>query len=431
MITLASPPPSLTPSVSPSHQPLCETLPSGLTLVCQTVPVPAVSFDLWVRVGSAMEEDGINGMAHFLEHMIFKGSDRLAGGELERQVEAVGGSLNASTSQDYTHFYFTCAPQHLAHLAPAQINVVTRPAIPTPDFHQERQVVLEEIRRSQDNPQRRISAHQQELLFQRLPYRRPILGPAAVIETLTPEQMRSFHQHWYVPSNMTIVVVGNLPLDDLRERTIAALPPELLQPGPTPRPHLHLEPEPAFQNPIDRHYQDPQLQEERLILAWKVPGLDSPQDTYALDVLADVLAHGRTSRLIQRLREQNPWARGITAHHSSYQAQGIFSISAKPVPGMKAQVQAAIWDEIQHLRETPIRPDELQRIKTQVAKRFIFAHERPQSLAQAYGYYQTLVGSLEPALTYADRIGQLSPDHIQAAAQRHLQDSYLSLYCSA
>jgi zinc protease len=124
-----------------------------------------------------VESDAINGMAHFLEHMIFKGTERLGLGEFERQVEARGGLTNAATSQDYTHFYITTAPQDFAKLAPLQIDLVMNPLLTDHEFERERPVILEEIRRANDNPRRRTFYHSMAMAFERLPYRRPVLGP--------------------------------------------------------------------------------------------------------------------------------------------------------------------------------------------------------------------------------------------------------------
>jgi zinc protease len=196
-------------------RPTVRVLPNGLTIVAEQMPVEAVNLNIWLNVGSFLETDAINGMAHFLEHMVFKGTSRLAAGEFERLVEERGAVTNAATSQDYTHYYITTAPKDFAALAPLQIDVVTNPRIPEDDFAREKLVVLEEIRRSQDNSSRRIYQQAVEVAFAKLPYRRSVLGPAAVIEGITAQQMRYFHATHYQPTAMTAVAVGNLPVDEL------------------------------------------------------------------------------------------------------------------------------------------------------------------------------------------------------------------------
>lgn len=179
------------------------------------MPVEAVNLNLWIKVGSAVESDAINGMAHFLEHMIFKGTEGLASGEFERRIEERGAVTNAATSQDYTHYYITTAPKDFAELAPLQIDVVSNASIPDDAFERERLVVLEEIRRSEDNPQRRTFRRAMETAYTELPYRRPVLGPESVIAELKAQQMRDFHASWYQPQSITAVAVGNLPVEEL------------------------------------------------------------------------------------------------------------------------------------------------------------------------------------------------------------------------
>ncbi|MDB9376941.1 M16 family metallopeptidase, partial [Nodularia sphaerocarpa] len=197
------------------NAPTVHQLPNGLTIVAEQMPVEAVNLSLWIKVGSAVESDAINGMAHFLEHMIFKGTERLTSGEFERQIEERGAVTNAATSQDYTQYYINTAPKDFAALAPLQIDVVCNALIPDDAFERERLVVLEEIRRSEDNPRRRTFRRSMETAFEQLPYRRPVLGPEAVISQLQAQQMRDFHRTWYQPQSITAVAVGNLPVEEL------------------------------------------------------------------------------------------------------------------------------------------------------------------------------------------------------------------------
>jgi zinc protease len=159
-------------------RPHVQRLANGLTLITESMPVDAVNLSLWLNVGSSVEAQEINGMAHFLEHMVFKGTQRIPNRVFERQIEERGAITNAATSQDYTHYYITTPPQDFAALAPLQVDVVLNALIPDAAFEQERAVVLEEIRRADDSPQRRVFQKVLDLVFGRSPYSRPVLGPA-------------------------------------------------------------------------------------------------------------------------------------------------------------------------------------------------------------------------------------------------------------
>lgn len=410
--------------------PIVHRLGNGATIVAQQMPVEAVNLSVWFRVGSRMEADTINGMAHFLEHMVFKGTEQLALGEFERRIEERGAVTNAATSQDYTHFYITTAPQDFATLAPLQMEVVLHPRIPDRDFESERLVVLEEIRRAEDNPRRRTYYRAMETTFDYLPYRRSVLGPATVIASLVPQQMRDFHRQWYQPDRLTAVVVGNLPVDDMiatvtqaLDATAAHAKPEGADPRPIADTSLGLplgDPEPAFTEVVRREWIDDRLQQARLVMTWRVPGLVDLSQTYALDVLAAILGHGRTSRLVKDLREERRWVSSIAVSNLSHWLQGVFYISVHLPSENLEQAEAAIVDHIRALQETPIQAAEINRVKTQVANRFVFGNETPRDRANLYGYYQTLLQDLAPALAYPEHIRQLTAADLQQAAQRYL-----------
>lgn len=411
---LASPPAS-----AQLHAPTIHQLSNGLTIIAEQMPIEAVNLSLWLNVGSAVESDDINGMAHFLEHMVFKGTKTLQSGEFERVIESRGAVTNAATSQDYTHYYITTAPQDFAALAPLQMDVVLNASLPDDGFERERFVVLEEIRRSQDNPRRRSYQHMAELAFDRLPYQRQVLGPTAVIESLTPCQMRDFHRTWYAPPAVTAVAVGNLPVDELIS-TVAANWPAAASPAPMPLRRPPLGAELPFTTIHRREFTDPTLQQARLMMIWRVPGLTNLPQTYALDVMASILGHGRTARLVKDLREDRGLVSSIAASNMTYQHQGIFCISAQLPIANVALVEAAIIQHLNHLQTTIVTTAEMARMRTQVANQFIFGNETPSDRASLYGYYYALCGDLAPAFSYPDHIKALTTADLQAAVQQYL-----------
>ena len=415
----------------PLANPVIRRLPSGLTIIAEQMPTDAVNLGLWLNVGSSVESDAINGMAHFLEHMIFKGTPQINQGEFERQVEERGAVMNAATSQDYTHFYITTAPKDFATLAPLQVELVMNPTLGKAHFEREKPVILEEIRRAEDSPARRTFYRSMKMSFDKLPYRRPVLGPASVVKNLSAEQMRAFHHTWYQPQNITAVVVGNLPVEEMMA-TVEESFDKAIATGNRKHANTSLIvqapstlPEKPFPKIHRQTYTDEALQQARLILSWRVPGMRDLEQTYPLDVAAYILGQGRTARLINDLLEQQHLVSNISVRNMTYGNQGVFYISATlaasdSVEKRLTDTETEILAHITRLHKTPIDASELQRVKRQVANRYVFASETPSDRAGIYGYHQAITGDVRHALNYPESIRQISAEDVRSAVQKYL-----------
>jgi predicted Zn-dependent peptidase len=299
--------------------------------------------------------------------------------------------------------------------------VVLNSLIPDDAFELERLVVLEEIRRSDDNPRRRTFQRAVETAFDYLPYRRPVLGTVEVISQLKPQQMRDFHATWYQPQSITAVAVGNLPEEELIEIVAQGFTTAF---SPDSTPHnpssSEIQLEAPFTEIVRREFVDDSLQQARLVMLWRVPGLTQLSQTYALDVLAAILGYGRTSRLVRDLREERGLVSHISVSNMTQRLQGTFYISAQlPAENLEI-VEAAIAQQIHTLQTQPVQEAEIARIRTQVANRFVFGNEAPSDRANLYGYYQSMLGNLEPGLNYPAAIQSLDTTGLLAAAQQYL-----------
>jgi predicted Zn-dependent peptidase len=364
-------------------------------------------------------------MAHFLEHMVFKGTPNLEVGEFEQLIESRGAVTNAATSQDYTHYYITTAPQDFAELAPLQLDVVLNPSLEEEAFEREKLVVLEEIRRCEDNPRRRTFYRAMETCFENLPYRRRVLGPAEVIGKLKSQQMKDFHGAWYRPESITAAVVGNLPVQELIEIVTDSFnqhygsKKEVLATAPQ---HIS---ETPFTEIVRQELTDDSLQQARMVMMWRVPGMEDLAQTYALDILAVILGQGRVSRLFRELREEKGLVTQIGVSNMTQTQQGVFYISAQLPTENIAEVEKAITEHIRTIRTELVAEKDIQRIRKQVANRFIFANEKPSSRANLYGYYYSQLQDLEPALNYPQLIQSITAEDLQMAAQKYLNpDAY-------
>ncbi|VEP17025.1 putative Zn-dependent peptidase [Hyella patelloides LEGE 07179] len=408
------------------NAPTIQRLPNGLTIIAEQIPVDAINLNVWLNVGSAKETDDINGMAHFLEHMVFKGTSNLGIGEFEQLIEEKGAVTNAATSQDYTHYYITTAPKDFAELAPLQLDVVLNPSLENEAFEREKLVVLEEIRRSEDNPRRRTFYQAMETCFASLPYRRRVLGPTEVITNLKSQQMKDFHGSWYQPESMTAAVVGNLPVEELIEIVSNSFAQhygsqEARLQSVAPQYNL----ETPFTEVVRQELTDDTLQQARMVMMWRVPGMVDLAETYPFDILAVILGQGKVSRLFRDLREERGLVTQIGVSNMTQTQQGVFYISAQLPTENIAEVEKAITDHIRTIQNELIAEKDINRIRKQVANRFIFANEKPSSRANLYGYYYSQLQDLAPALNYPEHIQSITAKDLRTAAQKYLNpDAY-------
>ena len=395
-------------------------LPNGLTVIHQHLPAtPVVVADVWVKAGASVEAAGWTGMAHFLEHMIFKGSATQKPGVFDWAIETSGGHANAATSHDYAHFFITTAARYLKENLSLLADLILHPAIPDDEFLRERNVVLEEIRGCYDNPDWLGFQALSENVYQRHPYGRSILGSQEQLMALTPEQMRSFHATHYQPENMTVVIVGAID-----QESALNLVKESFQNFPKPGncPQINPDAEPPITEIRRQEVYLPRIEQARLFMAWIGTGVEQPSDAYGLDLLSVLLADGRSSRLVRQLREELQLVQSIGSSLSLQRDSSLFTISACLEPQHLEQVEELICSRLLELHQTPVSPTELHRCKRLLCNDYIFSTEAASQLAGLYGYYNT-IATAEIAVTYTQQIQRWQPLDLM-----HLAQQYLSPY---
>lgn len=377
---------------------------------------PVAVADVWVNAGAALELPEWMGMAHFLEHMIFKGTEYLPPGMFDYAIETRGGLSNAATSHDYAHFYMTLAAAALPESLPYLADLVLHAMIPADEFVRERQVVLEEIRQAQDDPDWIGFQALSEQVFPHHAYGRPVLGTEAVLNQLSPEDMRCFHQAHYQPQNMTVVVTGGVTLEPTLEMVRHAFR-AFAPPG-----HYPQQASGQIQSwwGVRRQVlQVPRLEHARLMMAWLGPGVEALDDACGMDLLAAVLAEGRSSRLVRELREERQWVLDVAGGFSLQRDCSLFTIQAWLDLERLDAVEALICDRISALAAHPISPEELRRAQCLLTNDFAFSTETPGQLAGLYGYY-SIVSSPDVSYTYPERIRAHTPTSLATLAQQFL-----------
>ena len=399
------------------------TLDQGLTLIHQYIAAtPVVVSDIWVKAGSIAEPKQWNGMAHFLEHMIFKGSKRIPPGWFDQAIGNQGGMTNAATSYDYAHFYLTMGNYSFKDTFPYLAEILLQAQIPDNEFIKERTVVLEEIRGSYDDPDWICFQNLCENIYQKHPYGRSILGKETDLLKYTPNQMRCFHQTFYQPENMTVVMVGSIKEKEALNLIEKYVSNQFLVRSESP-PSI-VEVEPPLKG-IRRHETCiASLEHSRLTIGWMCPGVENLEDGFGLDLLSSILAGSYTCELVQQLREEEHLVLDICSHFSLQQDSSLLTVSAWVETEDLEEVEAKICRHIRKLQNQPISELKLARFKRMLCNEYTFSTETPGQLAGLYGYYST-IAIAEVSVMYPYYIKKIKPYDLQRLAQEYLcADNY-------
>jgi zinc protease len=390
------------------------TLDNGLrVLLLEDHRSPIVSFQTWYRVGSRNEQRGLTGLAHFLEHLMFKGTQKYGPRQFARLVEENGGRDNAFTTQDVTSYFVDIAADRLDLIIDLEADRMHNLVLDTKDIESERQVVIEERRtRTEDDPGGFLGEAVGSIAFRAHPYGQPIIGWVVDLERLTPEQIRAFYRTYYVPNNATVVVAGDFKaaetLEKIKQR-FGSIPR-----GPDPPPMLAVEP---AQNGERRVTVSRKAELPIVYLAYHVPNWKS-EDASSLEVLSAVLAGGRTSRIYKNLIYDRQLALDAGGDYSYFSFDpNLFWFWATPMPGQAPDVlEKALLDEMERLKREPVTAEELQRAKNQIEASFVFAEDSVHRRASLVARFDFVGGAAEKA-RFLERIRSVTDADLMRVAQ--------------
>ncbi len=391
-----------------------ERLANGLTLcLVENHQAPLVTSALWYRAGTRDEAPGQGGTAHFLEHMMFKGSARYGPGEIDRRTQALGGANNAFTSHDATAYYFNFAADRWTEALAIEADRMAGLALDPEHVASERQVILEEIAMYDSEPWDALELAVQARLFGGHPYGCPVLGTAEDLLTVGGEELLAFHRRFYRPDNAVLVVAGDLGPEtfDAVAETLGALPSGGLGRQPVV-PAVF----PArLERLVRRKGEVP-----RLLLALPAPPGGHP-DHAAVRLLVTLLGSGRTSRLHRALVDVGQVCVWASADVAETQGPGQLSVSAEVVPGASPEaVEREVLDQLARLTVEPVPEEELARAKQVALADWVFGHERVHQQALAAGFALALF-DLEHLERELERLAALDAERLREAAERYLR----------
>jgi zinc protease len=409
------------------------TLSNGLEVV--VVPdhrAPVVTHMIWYKVGAADETPGKSGLAHFLEHLMFKGTEKNPGAAFSREVSAIGGQENAFTASDYTGFFQRVPREHLKEMMALEADRITNLVLTDDVVRPELNVVLEEQNmRVANNPGARLGEQIDAALYLNHPYGRPVIGWRQEIEKLDRADALAFYRRFYSPNNAIVVVAGDVTADEVKadaEETYGKVPDRAAN-VPRQRPM-----EPVQEAPRTVTLADPRVEQPSVSRAYLAPSETTAKagESEALEVLAHVLGSGQNCRLYQTLVVDKGIALSAGA---SYSGTGLdyakFDVYASPKPGAKLHdVEDGIDAVLTAVIEHGVTADELDRAKNRLIADAVYAEDNQATLARWYGAALATGQTVDMVRSWPDRIRAVTADSVQQAAKtwldrRHSVTGYL------
>lgn len=405
------------------------TLKNGLKVVVkEDHRAPVLVQQIWYKAGSMDEPSGVTGVAHVLEHMMFKGTKAVPAGEFSRQIAAAGGRENAFTSYDYTAYFQQLHQSKLALAMRLESDRMLNLQLSAAEFAKEVKVVMEERRwRTDDDAQSLLQEQLLANIYQQHPYRHPVIGWMSDLEALGVNDARAWYRRWYVPNNATLVVAGDVDAQSvfaLAEKYYGRIPARAL---PMRRDFL----EPA-QMGIRRLVVKAPAELPQIIMAYHAPVIrDSRQDwkPYALEILAGVLDGNASARLNQHLVREQQVASGVGAGYDSIaRGPGLFTLEATPSAGKTvADVEAALRAEITALIEAGVNDGELRRVKAQVTASEVYKQDSLFYQAMQIGQLESIGLGHQAIPQMLAGLQAVTAEQVRAVAAEFLRDDNLTV----
>ena len=396
-----------------------QLLKNGCRTVSALMPdADLTCLDFWCRGGSVWEDQGEEGLAHFLEHMVFKGSATLQAGEFDRRIEALGGSSNAATGFDDVHFHVLVPSSCAQNALDLLLDLVLNPALRDDAYGMERDVVLEEIAQYRDQPDEQVFQTLLSQGFGQHPYGRPILGWEQSLLDSTPEVMRQFHNRRYRGPNCCLAISGAVTstlLEQIHSSQLAELEASLDQGDETASSSRSL----AFQSGR-QSIRFPRLEAARLLMAWPMAAANDQDSVMGADLATTLLAEGRRSRLVQRLREDLQIVESIDMDVTVMEQGSVVMLEACCPEDQIEQVEAVIEEELKRATVDAIGDEELHRAKQLVGNGLRFSLEAPGSVAAIAGS-QSLWGRTQTLLSPLSHLQTWTVERLQQSLLHRLQ----------
>ena len=378
---------------------------------------PIVIIDTWIKTGSINETDENNGVAHFLEHLFFKGTPKHPAKEFDRILESKGAVTNAATSKDFTHYYILIPSQYFDLALDLHSDMLLNPLIPRKELEKERKVVIEEIAKNNDRPTTILYRNLVKGFYKNHPYKRDVIGTKEVISTISREQILDFYNTWYTPENMTTVIVGDIDTQVALNAVKEKFNKQNSSNVKIQKPVYKLDRKPTEQI---ENKKEMNVQTGYILIGFKGCNEINSKDSYALDVLSTILGDGKSSRLYKNIKEQKQLVHSISAFHSSMRDDSLFYISANYLTEDIPRLKEAIFAEIEKLQKNEIAEDEITKAKNIIERDTYYSRESVSNIASEIGYTATLTDDTTYYKNYLENINKVTAEDLKRVAKSYL-----------
>ena len=374
---------------------------------------PIVTVDTWIKTGSINEDDSNNGVSHFLEHLFFRGSKNHAPGEFDQLLETKGAVTNAATSKDYTHYYITIPSKFFDDAIELHSDMLLNPLLPRKELEKERKVVIEEIAKDENSPQHVVYDNLVSMIYSTHPYKRKVIGKKEIVDNIPREKIMEYYNRWYLPSNMTTVIVGDVNSSDALEKVKKHFGSNINKTQKSSYPKE----KPLNQQKRKIAHLD--SQSGYMLIGFRGVNINNP-DSYALDVLAAILGDGKSSVFYKNIKDKLQLAFSISASNSGFRDDGIFYISANFTPEKLNKLEDEIFKEISYIQNYGVTPEQVSLAKNVIERDTYYERESVSNIAQEIGYVMTVSGNICVYEDYVKNIKKVTPEQVKRAAIKYL-----------
>ncbi len=379
-----------------------------------------ISINLWINVGSNNEPDNMSGISHFIEHMLFKGTEKRKVGEMSIEIEALGGYLNGFTSYEATAYQITVPKANLFKALEILFDALENSSFDSLEIKKEAQVIIEECKMRDDTPAVLCWENFMRLAYKKHRYRKSIIGEENLIVNFSREDLLNFYKHYYCPGNITLILAGEIEVQGFIKQFS-----ELYENFRQIEVSHDLSPQEPLQRELRYNYLRGDIERTYINIGFHIPN-QLHSDAFTMEVLSFIMGQGRSSRLYQEIKETKQLVTSISASNINGRDPGVFIISAITDENKVLSSIKTIWNEIEKFKYETVRSEELEKAKTSIEHDYLFALETVDGQTDKIGYWSSL-GDYTMSVKYLDILKKISPEDIKEVASRYFNPDNCSI----